>query len=444
MRATFVLGLPLVAAQIAQMLITVIDTLMLGWLGVKELAAGVLAGQLFFIFLIFGLGFASAMMPLVAEALGQGDERNVRRSARMGLWALFAISMAFMVPLWFTKDILLALGQQAELADLAERYMRIAQWSMIPVFISVGLRSFLAALEKGNAVLIITLFSVVLNTALNYALIFGNWGAPRLEIEGAAWATLIANLAAALVAVIYIKISSATKRYEIFTRFWRADWPALATISKLGFPISLTILAEAGLFSAASIMIGWLGAIPLAAHGIALQIGSLAFMVPLGLSQVASIRVGNAMGRASWGDVALAGRAVIIMAVAFAVFSGIVFILIPEQLAALFLEEDNPDAPLVLAYAIPLLYAAAAFQIVDGLQAVAAGCLRGLQDTKVPMIMATIAYWPVGLSVAYFLAYPMGYGATGVWGGLVAGLAAASVFMVGRFTLRQRFGLTPA
>ncbi|MFD0917418.1 MATE family efflux transporter [Pseudahrensia aquimaris] len=443
-RATIVLGVPLVAAQIAQMLITVIDTVMLGWLGVAELAAGTLAGQLFFLFIIFGLGFAAAMIPLVAGALGKGDEREVRRSARMGLWALVALSIAFMVPLWFTRDILLVLGQEVELVDLAERYMRIAQWSLIPAFVLIGLRGFLTALEWAGAVLAITIFATVLNAALNYAFIFGNWGAPRLEMEGAAVATVLANLAAAVLAAIVVAVSKKTRGYSVFTRFWRPDWAALSTISRLGFPISLTILAEAGLFSAASIMIGWLGKEPLAAHGIALQIASLAFMVPLGLSQVASVRVGNAVGRSAWMDVALATRAVIWLAVGFAVISGVVFIAIPEVLSALFLDADDPNAPTVLQLTVPLLYMAAAFQIVDGLQAVGSGALRGLKDTKVPMIMATIAYWPVGLSAAYFFAYPMGYGATGVWAGLVAGLAVASVCMIGRFILRTRYGLTPA
>lgn len=313
MRATLVLGVPLVGAQLAQMLVNVTDTVMLGWLGTKELAAGTLAFQTFFILLIFGIGFGAAMVPLIANALGRDDPRAVRRAARMGLWSLVGMGMLFMLPLWFTKQLLLALGQDPELAQLAQDYMRIAQWSLIPAFVLIGLRSFLTSLEKANAVLLITVFAAIINGMLNYAFIFGNWGAPRLEMQGAGVATLLANSIAAIAAIIYVTRIKQAQPYQLFTRLWRPDWEALSSIAKLGVPISVSIFAEAGMFSAASIMIGWIGTLQLAAHGIALQLASIAFMVPLGLSQAASVRVGNAVGRGDTGSIGIAGKAVVVL-----------------------------------------------------------------------------------------------------------------------------------
>jgi MATE family multidrug resistance protein len=440
-RATLILGLPLVGAQLAQMMVNVIDTIMLGWLGSEELAAGTLAFQVLFILLIFGLGFGAAMMPLIAGALGSDDARAVRRCSRMGLWALFALSVLFQIPLWFTRDFLLLLGQQENLAELAQSYMRFAQWSLIPAFIVIGLRSILTSFEKANAVLLTTLFAVVLNAILNYALIFGNFGAPRLEMVGAGIATTVSTSVTCLMVWVYVMRVEIAKPYQIFIRLWRPDWFALKEITFLGLPISLTIFAEAGLFSAASVMIGWIGTIELAAHGIGLQVASIAFMVPLGFAQAGSVRVGNALGRRSLIDVGRAGYITFAIAVVFSVFSALVFILIPETLIGFFVDFKNTDAAQLVQAAVPLIWVAAAFQLVDSVQVVASGGLRGLQDTKIPMIIAFLSYWGVGLAVAYVLAFPAGYGAPGVWAGLACGLAVAAIALTHRFANREKLGL---
>ena len=443
LKATLVLGVPLVLAQLAQIAIGVTDTIMLGWLGTAELAAGTLAFQAFFIFLIVGIGFGAAMVPLIANALGRDDPTSVRRASRMGLWILSALAIVFMLPLWFTQPILVFLGQEPQLAQLAEDYMRIAQWGLLPAFLLIGLRSFLTSIEKANAVLGITIFASVLNGLLNYALIFGNWGAPRLEIEGAATASLIANIVATAVAIWLVMRMSEARPYELFVRFWRPDWEAGARICKLGVPISLGILAEAGMFSAASLMVGWLGEIQLAAHGIALQLASVAFMVPLGLAQGGSVRVGNAAGRGDKGDIGMAARAVVMLALGFAVLSAAIFIFLPEPLIRLFMDEtvNAEKVEQVVRIAVPMLYMAAAFQVFDSLQVASGSNLRGLQDTKVPMYIATFSYWVVGMGSAYVVAFPLGFGGVGVWAGLVVGLAAASFGLTLRFTRREQLGL---
>lgn len=441
LRATVVLGLPLVGAQIAQMLINVTDTIMLGWLGTRELAAGTLAFQSFFALMIFGLGFGAAMIPLIANALGRDDERAVRRASRMGLWALIALALVFQIPLFFTETVLVAFGQEPELAALAQTYMRIAQWSMIPAFVLTGLRSFLTGLEKANAVLLLTVAMALVNGVLNYALIFGNWGFPRLEMEGAAIATVLANTIGTAAVVIYVVWDKDSRPFELFKNFWRPEWPALRAIVKLGVPISLGIFAEVGMFLTCSLMVGWIGVIELAAHSVALQLASIAFMVPLGLAQAASVRVGNAAGRGNRLDVGRAGHAVMVMALGFVLVAGTVFAVLPEPLIKLWLDADNPDLEMIVQVGVPMLYMAAAFQIFDTLQVTASGALRGLQDTAVPMLIMVVSYWLIGLSSAYVAAFWLGFGPVGVWIGLVIGLATAAVTLTWRFEIRERLGL---
>ena len=441
LRATLILGIPLVGAQVTQMLINVTDTVMLGWLGTRELAAGTLAFQSFFVLMIFGLGFGAAMIPLIANAIGRNDHRAVRRASRMGLWVLLALACLFQIPLFFTREVLVAFGQDAELAALAERYMRIAQWSMLPAFVLIGLRSFLTGLEKANAVLWITVATAILNGLLNYAFIFGNWGAPALGIEGAAVATVAANIFAAVVVALYVLFDKASRPYELFRNFHRPEWPALAAIVRLGVPISLGIFAEVGMFLTCSLMVGWIGIVELAAHSVALQLASIAFMVPLGLAQAASVRVGNAAGRVDPVAVGRAGHAVIWLALAFALLSAVLFLAIPRSLIALWLDAANPDFAEIVTIGVPLLYMAAAFQVFDTLQVTAGGSLRGLQDTAVPMLIMVAAYWPIGLGSAYVAAFVLGFGAVGVWSGLVLGLAVASIVLTWRFEARERLGL---
>ena len=441
--ATLVLGVPLVFTQIIHVLIGATDTLMLGWLGVAELAAGTLAFQMIFAALIIGLGFAAAITPLVASAVGREDHQAARRSARMGLWVLLITALLLMIPLSFSDWILLALGQKPELVVLAGSYIVIAKWSIIPALLLAGLRNFVTGLERTKAIVWVAVLMALSNGLLNWMLIFGNWGAPRLEIPGAAIATLITNIGALLAMGIYIQFSKAIRPYVMFQRFWRPDWPAFREIFKLGWPISFSIFSEAGMFSAAALMIGWIGTIPLAAHGIALQWASLAFMVPLGFAQAGSVRVGNAAGRGDREAIGTAAWAVVVVGLGFSLLFALMFLIMPKPLIEMFLQHDAPDAGAVLLYAIPLFYMAAAFQIFDALQVASGSNLRGLKDTKTPMLIATISYWPIGMGMAYWLAFPMGFGGAGVWAGLVAGLAVAGVGLTWRFANREKLGLLP-
>ena len=457
-RRTLVLGLPLVGAQLAQILVNTTDTVMLGWLSTEALAAGTLAMQLYFVLFIVGIGFAAAMVPVIAAAIGEeeaakeasGDAsdhdettREIRRATRMGLWVLILISALFMVPLWFAGPILRALEQPPEVIALAVDYLAIAQWSLPPALLLIGLRQFLTALERAQVILWITLFTLVVNAVLDYALIFGRLGAPRLEVEGAAWATVGSNTLALLVTAAWVRYRPDLAVYSIFTRFWRPDWAAFRRILRLGWPIGLALLAEAGLFAVSTLMMGRLGTVPLAAHGIALQLASIAFMIPLGLSQAATVRVGNAAGRHDRTAVARAAGAAYICGLGLAVTSGLIFLLFPEPLIALFLE-DNVDAAQVVAIAVPLVFMAGLFQIADSSQVIGIAVLRGMQDTAVPMVIALVGYWVIGVPAAWVLGLELGYGGPGVWSGLVVGLTLTALAFAWRFHRREQLDLLPS
>ncbi|MCP4073389.1 MAG: MATE family efflux transporter [Hyphomicrobiales bacterium] len=440
-RATLVLGLPLVGAQVAQMAIGVTDTIMIGWLGAKPLAASVLGTQLFFMVYIFGAGLAFAVIPISAHALGAGDERAVRRCVRMGLWAVTIFSV---FGFWFLRQsnaIYVFLGQEMDNILLAEDYLRVAMWGILPSLLGTTLRSFLTALELARVVLLATIGGVVLNIILNYALIFGHLGAPRLEVVGAAWASVGTQTLIFLILMVYILVKKQTSEYGIFTRIWVSDWPAMGELFRLGTPISIAILAEVGLFHAASIMMGWIGTIPLAAHGVALQIAAVAFMIPLGFGNAATVRIGNAFGKNNYLAIGRAGYAALFVVLSITIFVAAIILFFPRYLTSLFLDMNNPDAAQVLAYSIPLLLVAAAFQFADSLQGVLVGALRGLKDINVPMKLGIVSYWLIGVPAAYILAFPLGLGGVGLWIGLAFGLTMASIFLMWRFYHRERLGL---
>ena len=437
-RGTVTLGVPLVGAQLAHMAINTTDVILVGWLGTTELASVVLATQMFFLVFIFGTGFSAAVVPLVAQALGQNDEVGVRRAVRMGLWIVLGYGVLTAPILWFSGSILLALGQDPDVAALAQGYLRIAQWGIFPALALMAIRSFVTGLEKGGIVLYVTIGMFMVNAVAAYVLIFGHLGAPALGLNGAAVASVVANATGCLIAVLYVETQPRMRAFEIFVRFWRPDWSMLREIIVLGLPISFTILAETSLFSAASLLMGMIGKEELAAHGIALQLASIAFMIPLGLAQVATVRVGLAYGRRDMQAVRRAAVAVLIVSLGFSICGSTLFALFPRALGSLFLDTERADAVAVLDYAASLIIIAGIFQMADGLQAVGAGLLRGLRDTTIPMLLALIAYWPIGFACAWIFAFPLGYGGPGVWFGFVPGLAAAAAMLCGRFYLLVR------
>lgn len=432
LKATIVLGLPLVASHVAQMLVHLTDTIMVGWYGVTELAAVVLASSVYFVFFILGSGFAFAVMPMAANAEGAGDQRQVRRVVRMGLWISTIYCLVLLPVLWHFEALLLAIGQKPDISAFAQDYMRIAMWGLVPSMLIMVLKSFVSALERPGFILWGTIVGAVANALLNWAFIFGNWDAPELGIRGAAIASVGSNLVIFLVVAVYCQVHTALRPYQIFTRIWRPDWPAFAEVFRLGWPIGATMLAEVGLFSTAAVMMGWIGTVELATHGIAIQIASMAFMIYLGLSNVATIRGGRALGRGDADGIRRSALVVTALQLSVAAFTIVLFLAVPDILIGLFLDQHDPQAPAIIAYGRGLLILAAAFQIFDGLQVVYLAVLRGLKDTRIPMICALISYWVIGIPTSYALAFGADFGGYGIWAGLVLGLFCASVSLIWR------------
>ncbi len=438
MRALSVLGLPLVGGHVAQFAIGMTDSVMLGWYGAAALAAVTLAGSYFFVFFLMGAGFAIAVMPLVAAAAGAGEERQIRRATRMGLWLSLLYGVAAMPLLLFSEIILLTLGQPPEVAGPAATYLQLAGWGLFPALLVMVFKSYLAALERTQIVLWITILAAVVNGLVNYALIFGNWGAPELGIAGAAYASITTQTVSLLAVGAYALW--VLPEQEILKNFHRPDWEMFARVFKLGMPIGLTNLSEVSLFAASAMMMGWLGTIPLAAHGVAVTLAGLTFMVHLGLSNAATIRAGNAYGRGDREHMALGARVVIVMSLVMSFVGMAVFLLLPDQLISLFLDAEDPNKPEILLVGAGLLAMAALFQLTDGMQVVALGLLRGVQDTNWPMLIAAFSYWAIGVPASYLFGFTFGWGGIGVWSGLVLGLSFAGVFLMLRFwrhTIKQ-------
>ena len=437
-RATLALGLPLVGSHLAQMSLHVTDTVLLGWYGVNELAAVVLATSTFFVIFILGSGFAQAVMPLVAQALGQGDETQVRRDTRMGLWLSIAFGVISYPIFWWSEALLLALGQRPEVAALGQDFLHIAGLGMIPALLVMALKSYLAALERTQVVLWVTLAAVGVNLGLAYALIFGHWGAPELGVRGAAIASLVVQTLTFAVLAIYAAWLPDLRRFRLFQRFWRPDWQALRRVFRLGWPIGITGLAESGLFQATALMMGWIGTVELAAHGITMEVAALSFMVHLGLSNAATVRAGRADGAGDAQGLRDGARVAIALSLGFGVAMVVLFLTLPQPIIALFLDATKPQSPEIIAFGVQLLAMAALFQLADAMQVMALGLLRGIRDTRVPMIAATISYWVIGMPCAYFLAFKAGMGGVGLWLGLVIGLSFAAITMMWRFWNRAR------
>lgn len=442
-RATLALSWPIILTNLAQMALNTTDIVMMGRLGPEALAAGALGFNLYFPLAIFGIGLISAVAPMVAREIGarRSSVRDVRRTVRQGFWACVTISVPVWIILWFTEPILVTIGQEPTLAADAERYVRALQWAYLPFLLYLVLRSFVTALERPVWAFVIVGAAVPLNVLADWCLMFGNLGLPRLELVGAGLATtLVSTLMFAGLALSTMR-DRRFRRYALFGRFWRPDWPRFRELWRLGLPISATLVFEVSIFNAAVFLMGLVGPDALAAHAIAIQIASLTFMVPLGFSQAVTVRVGRAFGAGDAEGIRRAGWTAYAMGVGFMALFASVMVFQPYLLIGAFLDLSLPENAPVIALAATFLSFAALFQVVDGAQAVGSGMLRGLHDTRVPMLFAAVGYWGVGLPLGVVLAFPLGLAGSGIWMGLAAGLAVVAVLMTWRWVMRDALGL---
>lgn len=441
LQATLKLALPLIISQLASIFLFTTDVVMMGWLGPQFLAGGSLAMALLHPLFIGCVGLVSATAPLIAQAIGARDIRSVRRTVRQGFWA--SIILAFIVtPILFNAEFLfLLLGQNPDVAKLSQGYLYTASAVIIPGLGFIALRSLLQARDAANVVLWISIAGIFVNGLGNYALMFGNFGFPRMELAGAGISTSVVNLFMFLTALVYVVLHKKFKRYYILVRLWKPDWPRLIAIFKIGTPIGLSVMSEVGMFGAAVVMMGWIGTDAVAAHAIVQQCAAIAFMIPLGLSQAVTVRVGLAVGRGNAESVRKAGWTGFgLNSIAMSITSA-AFLLAPLFFVTLFLPPENPANQIPIQLAVSYLMIAALFQFVDGAQVVMAFALRGLNDTTVPMLVAIFGYWVIGMSVAYIAGFQFGMGGQGIWIGLAAGLAFNAVILTIRFAQRDRLGL---
>jgi len=432
MTETVKLALPIALTQLGQIAMMTTDLALIGRLGDAAVAAAALAHTVLFSVFVIGMGIVSAVTPLAAQYFGARQPRMVRRALRVGLWA----SVILGVPLTFAQfwggELLVALGQSRENADLAQRYLFGMAWCLVPAWFFIALRNFMGAVSRPKPGLWITLAAIPANAALAYGLIYGAFGLPALDLLGAGLATAIVNIGMCLVAIWVCYARRPFRKYRVLGRWWRGDWQLMRQLIVVGAPISGSSLLEYGVFAAAAQLMGWIGTVALAAHQIALQIAAIMFMVPFGISMAATVRVGHAVGRGDAAATRRAGFAAIVLGMVFMAAMTLLVALTRHIIPLAFLGRGAPD-PQTVALAASLLVLGASFFLADGVQVVAAGSLRGLNDTRVPLLFAAISFWLVGFSGCWLFGFTLGLGAYGIWIGLSLGIVCYAVLLIARF-----------
>lgn len=444
-RALIALAVPMIAGNIAWAAIAASDLLLLGRRGAGSVAAGALAINLFNAVLIFGMGLVTAASPLIASERGRRRHsvRDVRRTVHQTLRAALLLSLAAWALLWQCEAILRAMGQDAALAHDAGELMRGLQWALLPFLGFTTLRNFIAALERPVWGLVIMLAAIPINVLAGWALIFGHLGLPSLGLFGAGLASTLSSCFLFFGLLAVILIDRRFRRYRLMGRFWTRDRERRRQVWALGLPIAVTLGFETTVFNASAFLMGLIGRDSLAAHAVAIQIAALVFMVPMGVGQAATVRVGVAYGRRDHAAIGRAGWLALILGTGFACCAALLLILAPRFLVSIFLDVADPANARTAALAVSFLAIAALFQLADSAQAVGAGVLRGLQDTRMPMIFALVGYWVVGIGVGAILAFPFDLAGFGIWIGLACGLSVVAALLIGRWAMRTRLGLLP-
>ena len=441
--ATFHLGWPLILTNLVETALTATDVILMGRLGPGTLAAGMLAINLFFAFALPGLGVVTAVAPIIAKERGSRPHavREIRRTVRQGLWSSLLLSLFGLLVLSQSRAILHLLGQDPLLAQQASLYLHVLMWGL-PAFLGyIVLRSAAAALGRPGAALRSALVAILVNAFLAYALMFGRFGLPDLGLVGAGVATATANWVMVALLALQLAFDRRFRRYRLFGRWWQMDFSRLALVWRIGLPIGAALAFESSIFNAAAFLMGLVSDAALAAHAVAIQICSVTFMVPLGLAQAATVRVGLAFGARDAAGVALAGRVAFALGVGFMTTTATVMLTAPRLLTGVFVDVTAPANQEVVRLAATFLFFGGLFQIVDGAQVVLAGMLRGLHDTRVPMLLAGLGYWVIGLPLALLLGFTLHFGGAGIWAALASGLAIVSVLMGLRWHRRAALGL---
>ena len=413
-----------------------VDTVMVGRLGPKSLAGVALGNTLFYTAILICMGVLMAVSPMVSQAFGSGKKEPVGRSVRQGLWLAVLLTIPSFTFVWSAGPILSFMGQDSDNIQSAVSYLRAISWGILPFLGFTVLRSFSEGVSRPRPVTVIALTGVGINIAANYILMYGKLGFPALGLVGTGWASTVAFWLNFLMLLVFTVSEKSFFEYRIFSKIGRPDPHYLRELFRIGWPIGASMGLEMSLFAIAVMMMGWIGTAQLAAHQVAIQCAAFTFMIPLGIGMASSVRVGQAVGRHDSLGSVRAGLSGIGLSVAFMTLAAILFWTVPRAVVSLYLDLGDSENAAVVDIAVTLLGIAAVFQVFDGIQVSAMGALRGLKDTRTPMILAMVAYWLVGLSAAYFLAFVLDLEEIGLWWGLVIGLGSAAVLLSIRF-LRQ-------
>jgi MATE family multidrug resistance protein len=426
---TWKLSTPIILGELTQMALGIIDNIMVGSISYKHLAAAALVISVMNIPFVLGIGMTMSISQTVSMAHGRKDGPKVSHYLYNGFWLCTIAALIIALVLNFSKNILFHLGQDHDVAVLAAPFLQIMGWSTIPMIMFISLKQFTDGLERTRTAMILSFSALPVNIFINWLLIYGNWGFPRLELIGAGLGTLTTRIIILIVFMIVLhKHSMFSKYIALRKNQWKLQLLTIKELLHIGIPSSMQVGMESGAFAVSAIIIGTSGAVQLASHQIAISCASLAFMISWGLAQGGSIRVSNAWGRNNWRDISVIGKSTLLSGLLYGIFGAIIFICFRNILPRAF----NNNAAVLTLSAVLMLYAAV-FQISDATQAIGAGLLRGIKDVKTPTLYIGIAYWVVGIPLGCLMAFTYKMGAAGMWIGFVGGLTFSSVFLNRRF-----------
>jgi multidrug resistance protein, MATE family len=444
-RATLRLSAPLVVANLLQMAVFAIDVVFIARLGPTELAASSLSVSLFGLLVWSLSGLVGAASPLIAAELGARRHavREVRRTVRMAGWVGVLAAILAMGVCLLGGPLMRVTGQQPAVTALAVPFLNVLMWAAIPSVLASLLRTFVSTMGRPGISTAINAMAVAVNALGNWVFVFGHFGMPALGLAGSALSSVVTSVAMMLAYAAVIRTDRRLRRYRLLGRWWRPEWSRFSDVLKIGLPICATIIAEAGMFNGAAFLMGRIGEVELAAHTIALQFAAIAFMVPFGLAQAATIRVGLAYGAGDPGAITRAGVVALVLGFGFVGIPASIMLFAPHLILAIYIDPDLPANAAMVRLAIQYMAVAAAFQLFDGAQAIGAALLRGLQDTRVPMNIALFGYWVPGIGTAVGLGLFTPLGGLGVWIGLLVGLAVVAALLLWRWRNRAPLGLLP-
>lgn len=422
---------PVVLAEVTWMAMSLVDTMMVGRVSAAALGALSIGSHLFFAVAMAGGGILLGLDYVVAHAFGGRRMAEVGRTLVQGLYLSLALAVVLTALLHWVAGELWRIGIEPAVLAITVPFLRSVKWSLPPLLVFIALRRYLQAIGQVRPILITAISASLVNAAAGWALIFGHLGAPAMGAQGAAWGMTISRVYMLLCLAGFALLHARAEHPELLRVPLAPDWRLLGRVVKLGLPAASQTTAEVGVFTAATLLAGRLDAVSLAAHQIALGAAALSFMVPLGVSSAAAVRIGQALGRGEPRAAGRAGWTALLVGASFMSFSAAVFVLFPGLVMRVFTDE-----PAVIATGVSLLFVAAAFQLFDGLQVVGTGVLRGTGDTRTGMIAGLLGYWVVGLPLGALLCFRAGLGVVGLWVGLSAGLVLVAIAVVAVWSRR--------